>query len=241
MTRPIDLDAVTLTVSAHKPDSQFCVMELTAYLANEPWSDHPLCASPIIASFLRSWNDVLDDTTRQRLKPYAARVIGTNTGPAHEETRAWLVTDWLVHVQAPAWLDLANLHDRAQELRGLPALTSAEIAIATQGVIEQARQDAAAAGAAAGAAAVDAAWAAAGDAAVDAAGAAAGDAAGAAAGDAAGAAAGDAAVDAAGAAAWAAAGAAAGAAAREKLRPTVELLQASAFDLLDRLIAVGRA
>ena len=99
--RAIDLEAVTLTVGAHKPDSQFCIMELTAYLANEPWSDHPDCASPVIAAFLRSWNDALDDATRQRLKPYAALVIGTNTGLADEDKRAWLMIDWLVRVQAP--------------------------------------------------------------------------------------------------------------------------------------------
>jgi hypothetical protein len=85
-----------------------------------------------------------------------------------------------------------------------------------------------AAGAAAGAAAWDAAW--------TAAGAAAWTAAGAAAWTAAGAAAGAAAWDAAWDAARAAARAAAGAAARAALRPTMETLQASALDLLDRMI-----
>jgi hypothetical protein len=102
----------------------------------------------------------------------------------------------------------------------------------------------AAAGAAAGDAARAAAWAAARAAAGDAAraaaraaaGAAAGDAAGDAARDAAGAAAGAAAGDAAWDAARAAASPAARDAARAALRPTVETLQASALDLLDRMI-----
>ena len=85
---------------------------------------------------------------------------------------------------------------------------------------------------AAGAAARDAAWAAARDAAWAAARAAAGDAARAAAGDAAW----DAARDAAWAAAWAAAWDAARAAAGDALKPTVELLQNSALNLLDLMI-----
>ena len=100
----------------------------------------------------------------------------------------------------------------------------------------------AAAGAAARDAALDAAWAAARDAAWAAAGAAAGDAAWAAARAAAGDAAWDAARAAAGdaawAAAWAAAGAAAWAAAGAALKPTVTALQASAFDLLDRMLSL---
>jgi hypothetical protein len=75
--KTIDLDTVTLFKGAHSPDSTFCVMELAAYIANEPWSDHPKCVSPVIAAFLRNWNDSLDDETRQILKPFAS-FIGSN-------------------------------------------------------------------------------------------------------------------------------------------------------------------
>ena len=246
--RHIDLDSITLEHGSHSPDHTFCVMELSAYLAGEPWSDHPQCVSPAISAFLRSWNDGVPTDFRQRLKPYAVTVLHTKTTVVDEETRAWLATDWLVRVQAPAWLSLAGLTQEAANLRNLPALTSSEIATAVQVTLSDARAKAraawdaawdaarAAAGAAARDAAGDAAGAAARAAAVDAAW----DAAGAAAWDAAGAAARAAAGAAAWAAAWDAAWAAAGAAARKRLAPTVVELQESAFELLDRMIAVGK-
>lgn len=218
---PIDLEKLILLKGGHNgPESGFCVMELTAFLAHEPWSDSPACTSPVIAGFLRSWNDGLDDETRQRLKPYAAKVIGTNTGPKDDETRAWLATDWLVRVHTPAWLELAGLKDEAAELRALPELTSSEIAVAVRATLEKARASASTRAAAARDAARDAAW----------------DAARAAAWDAAW----DAARDAARAAAWAAAWAAGYEAARSVFRPTERQLIESAFELLDKMVAVGQ-
>ena len=35
---------------SHAPNGRACVMEMAAYMANEPWSDHPKCASPIIGA-----------------------------------------------------------------------------------------------------------------------------------------------------------------------------------------------
>ena len=234
-----DVCAIPLSAGQHEsPDAGMCVMEMASYLAREPWSDHPQCVSPVIAAFCRSWNDALDDETRQRLKPYAFRVIGTRTTDAAEEARAWMATDWLCRVQAPAWLRLAGLTDEARALESLARISDAVTARAAQPALDAARNRAAAAWAAAWDAARDAAWAAAWDAAGAAAWAAAGAAARDAAGAAAGAAARDAARDAAWAAAWDAAWAAAGAAARDRLTPTVWELQESAFRLLDEMIAL---
>ena len=219
-------------------------MEAAAWIAGEPWSDHPTCASPVIASFMRSWNDSLSDDDRQMLVPYVVRVVGTANGAKIENARAWMATDCLVRTQTPMWLRLAKLPDQAAELEALIPLTNTATARKAQPTIEAARSRADAAWAAAGAAAGAAAWAAAGAAAW-------------AAGRAAGrAAAWDAGRDAAGAAAWAAAwaaaGAAAGAAARDAardaawdaawaaLRPTVVVLQLSALELLDRMIDLHR-
>ena len=198
------LETVELDQGAHSPDGKFCVMELAAYLANEPWSDHPDCVSPVIGAFLRSWNDSLNDQDRQMLKPLIPKVIGTATSKRDEETRAWMATDWLARECAPAWLRLAGLTAQAEALEKLAPLVSAASARKAQPKLDTARKDSAAAGAAARDAARDAARAAAR------------------------------------AAAWAAARAAAWAAAEAALRPTVEALQVSAFDLLDRMIAVGR-
>ena len=233
--RTVDLDTITLTYGSHNPDSQYCVMELAAYIAEEPWSDHPQSVSPVIGAFLRNWNDSLDAKTRQMLKPYAVTVIGTRGTKKQESKRAWMATDRLARECAPAFLRLAGLTDHAEALENLVALTTATGAKAAQPKLNAARDAArAAAGAAARAAAGAAARAAAGAAAGDVAWAAARAAAGAAAGAAARAAAGDVAWDAAGAAA----GAAARAVAQKKLAPTVKALQQSALGLLDRMIAV---
>ncbi len=231
--RPLDLETLVLGRGNHPADDGKCVMEAVSYMAGEPHSDHPACASPVISAFMRKWNDDLDDETRQRLKPYIPRLIGTNATRAVESRRAWLVTDWLVRVHTPAWLELGGMKDQADALRALPEVTSTASAKSAQPTIETASEKAAAAGAAAWDAAEDAAWDAARTAAEDAARDAAWAAAWAAAWDAAR----DAAGDAARAAAWDAARDAAGA----KLKPTVVSLQDSAFQLLDRLIAEGKA
>jgi hypothetical protein len=198
-------------------------MEAVAYVAGEKHSDHPKCACPVISAFLRHWNDDLDNATRQRLKPYIPRLVGTKSTKAIESKRAWLATDWMVRVNTPAWLELGGMPDQALALRALPELVSAVVARAAHPVLTEASDRAAAAWAtaraAASAAARAAAWDAAGDAAEDAAWAAAR----------------AAAWDAASAAAWAAARAAA----RTKLKPTILSLQSSALQLLDRLIAVS--
>ena len=229
MEREKWLDHIALASGSHSgPNGEACVMEAVSYVAGEPWSDHPVCASPIITSFLISWNDSMNNEDRQMLKPYIPRLVNTRTTQADEETRAWMLTDWLARECAPAWLRLAGLTTEAELLEQLAPIISTDTAKLAQPNLNKARSARAAAGAAARDAARAAAW----DAAGDAAGAAAWDAAG------------DAAWDAAGAAAWDAAGAAAWAAARDAaraaLRPTTEGLQRSALLLLDRMIEVGR-
>ena len=54
-----------------------CVMELASMLADEPFTDQPQSACPVIGMVLRSYNDGLDDRRRQDLYAYAAAVIGT--------------------------------------------------------------------------------------------------------------------------------------------------------------------
>ena len=174
------LDALILDRGAHSPDGKACVMEAVAYVAREPWSDNPRCASPIIGSFLRSWNDAMNDEDRQMLKPYITRLVGTRTTEADEEIRAWMITDWLARECAPAWLRLAGLTSNAELLERLAPLTDGDTARSAWDELNAAGAAArAAAGAAAQAAARAAARAAAGAAARAAAGAAAGDAAGA--------------------------------------------------------------
>ncbi len=250
----LDVCALPLKSGGHSSvDDGMCVMEMVSYLAREKWSDSPKCASPVIASFLRSWNDSLNDDDRQMLKPYAFKVIGTNTGKADDLARSWMALDWLCRVHTPAWLRLAGLTKEAQAIEATARIVDAQTAELAQPALNEGRRVSDAAWDAARAAARDAAraaardaawaaaWAAAGDAAWDAARAAAWDAAWAAARDAAWAAAGVAAGVAAWDAARAAAAAAEDAAGAAALRPHVEMLQTSAVDLFYRMIALDQA
>jgi hypothetical protein len=220
-----------------------CAAEFASYLAGLEHTDRPSCVSPALLAFMISWNDALDDETRQKLRPYISRTIGT-AGDGQDERRSYMALDWLIRVHTPAFLEAARLVDHAEKLRSIAPIESSKSA-------RRATSEVQAAGNAASAAARDAASAAARDAASDAANAAARDAASAAASDAAS----DAARDAASAAAWDTARAAASAAASDAasdaawdtawdtawdaLAPTVASLQESAFELLDRLIDPG--
>ena len=101
------------------PDDGACIMEAVAYLAGEEWSDRPNCASPILAAFMRRWNDDLDDVGRQELRPYIARLVGTRGTQEQEDARGWMAADWLVHKWVPLWLRAAGLDDQARTVEQL--------------------------------------------------------------------------------------------------------------------------
>jgi hypothetical protein len=239
-----------LAKGAHPSHDAMCVMEAVAFVAGEPWSDHPKCACPVISTFLRSWNDdLLDDERDTLLRPLIPQLIGTRGDVAMERRRATMAADWLIRVHTPAWLRLAKLDAHADALAALPEITDFAQCPSLMPTLNAAKQDAdaaeAAARAAAEAAAWDAAWdaarAAAWDAAEDAAWDAAWDAARDAAWDAARAAARDAARDAAWAAARDAARDAAWDAAWDALSTTRRELQQSALTLVARMIAAKPA
>jgi hypothetical protein len=71
-----------------------CVMELASMLAGEPFTDHPRSVSAPIASFLRRYNDLLDDRRRQDLYRFAATVVGTAASPEVELARVQRVMAW---------------------------------------------------------------------------------------------------------------------------------------------------
>ena len=183
-------------------DKGLCVMEAVSYVSGEPWSDHPKCACPVIAAFMRSWNDSLpNDVERDRLlKPLIHDLVDSKSTPRVEERRSYLALDWLVRVFTPKWLDMMPaLAEHAKALRDLEEIADMAGAAAAGKIVNAASAAAwDAASAAARAAARAAAW------------------------------------DAARAAAWDAASAAA----RAAFKPTTEWLQASAIDLVHRMLAV---
>jgi hypothetical protein len=62
-------------------------MELASMLAGESFSDRPATVSPVIAAFLRTYNDGIDDNRRQALYPLAALIVGTRSSRAVERER----------------------------------------------------------------------------------------------------------------------------------------------------------
>ena len=165
----IDLTRVRFGVGGHDAtvvptgDRDLCIMEAVAYVAGEPWSDEPSCASPTVAAFLRSWNDGLPDVDRDRLLPadvWVPRLVGSRGTPEIEERRAYLALDWQIRTYTSAWLDLVpGLRPHAAALRALPGIVDLATAGRAGQIVRSAR---AAALDAAGDAALDAAWAAAG-------------------------------------------------------------------------------
>ena len=190
--RLAQLPSITLLSGAHSSAEEgFCAMELASWIAGEEHSDHPECACPIIAGFMRSWNDDLPDDERTRLLlPVIPRLVGTKGSNALEARRATMAADWYVCVATPAWLRLAGLDKHADTLAAFSEITSFENTPSIRPALEAARKD------------VEAAW------------------------------------SAAWSIAWSAARSAARSAAESALSKTKTELQASALDLLNRMIDV---
>jgi hypothetical protein len=79
-------DRVTLVSGLGDPRRDTaCLMSLVARLAGEEHTDGPRCASPVITAFVIPVNDRMPFDARQRLKPFAPRIINTRDG--HDAAR----------------------------------------------------------------------------------------------------------------------------------------------------------
>lgn len=119
----------TLLAGKHNANEQqqWCLLEAVAWVAGEPWSDHPECVDPVLAAFGRAWNDALPDQDRTRLlAPFIPQLVGTRSTPDVQDTRAFMAADWAVRVYTPTWLTLAKLEDHAHALSELGELVSVE-------------------------------------------------------------------------------------------------------------------
>ena len=63
-------------------------------LAGAPFSDHPVSVCPVIGSFLRAYNDSIDDSRRQSLYEYASRVVGSRGPHRTQQARADRLARW---------------------------------------------------------------------------------------------------------------------------------------------------
>jgi hypothetical protein len=85
--------------SGSREKGELCIMTFTALLAGERHTDAPRTASPLIREFAIALNDALPDADRQRLKPFAPRIVGTRDG--HDAKRSNLLRDALRYEVLP--------------------------------------------------------------------------------------------------------------------------------------------
>ena len=149
MTEPNMIDqkrlakVTALANGSHGANSKkMCAMEAVAFIAREPWSDHPQCASPVIGAYMRAWNDALPDDERTALLlPLIPRLVGTRGSAALESRRATMAADWIVRAYTPAWLRLAGLTAHADALSSFPEITNFAATPGIRPVLEAARTD----------------------------------------------------------------------------------------------------
>lgn len=104
-------DNIVLQKGSHNSSEEgMCVMEAVAYIAGEPHSDHPICACPVLTSFMIRINDSMTQDERQQLRPYVERLVGTRDGNSAKRLEI------LVHMAA------AQVTPHALRLTALPKL-----------------------------------------------------------------------------------------------------------------------
>lgn len=92
---PASHQTIRLSKGKHAaPSEGACVMELASMLAGEPFSDRPASVCPVIAGFMRAYNDRIDDERRQDLYRYAAEVVGSRGTPEVEHARERRCLEW---------------------------------------------------------------------------------------------------------------------------------------------------
>jgi hypothetical protein len=75
---PVSHQTIRIDRGKHAaPEEGACVMELASMLCGEHFSDRPRSVCPVVAGFLRGYNDLVDDDRRQELYRYASEVVGS--------------------------------------------------------------------------------------------------------------------------------------------------------------------
>jgi hypothetical protein len=101
---PVNYQTITLSKGKHtSPEDGACVMELASMLAGEQFSDHPSTVCPVIGSFLRAYNDSIDDARRQDLYAYASMVVGSRGSAEVQRARAERLVQWSADMRQRRW------------------------------------------------------------------------------------------------------------------------------------------
>ncbi len=130
---PVSHQTIKLGAGRHRgPEDGACVMELASMLSHEPFTDHPESVCPVIAAYLRSYNDHVDPQRRQDLYRYAARTVGTRADADTERARAQMCLGWARRVCDPPPLRVRILHRLLRcQGREVDGVYAARAAVAT--------------------------------------------------------------------------------------------------------------
>jgi hypothetical protein len=109
---------VTLAAGSHRNRTAgMCALEAVAWMAGESHSDEPRCVSPLLASFVRFWNDCGSTHDRHALKPFLESLVNTRDGM--DALRAAAAGRWIIEIAVPAWLAAAGHGRSAQSLASM--------------------------------------------------------------------------------------------------------------------------
>jgi hypothetical protein len=108
----LDLETLELKNGSHRErEAGVCLMEAVAWFANEPHSDHPQCASPVLTHFGIGLNDNFTDEYRKKLIPLIPKLVGTRN-PNLEAARLSVLCNGVLRQILPA--SLRRFADRVQ-------------------------------------------------------------------------------------------------------------------------------
>ena len=117
---------VTIRRGKHaSPDRGACVVELASMLAGERFSDHPPTVCPVIAGFLRGYNDLMPEQDLPELYPIAARVVGSAGPKWVRRERARRLIEWSREPAGRARRRRFYLRFETWDLIALPAVKAA--------------------------------------------------------------------------------------------------------------------
>ena len=115
-----EIESFKLDTGKHKSLKEgACIMEIVSYINNEPWSDHPQCACPILTEYAIRLNDKFNDAHRQLLKPFIPLLVGTRLNNETQIARKQLLMWRNVTAVYPLILELYKLPELANQLRTL--------------------------------------------------------------------------------------------------------------------------
>lgn len=136
----IDLNNFTLAPGSHtSPEKGVCLNELASLYAGESMTAYPRCVSTVMRKMGIYLNDRSSHSRRQLLKPLIPALALTGYDDL-DKRRQFMALDWLVRVQAPAWLDLAGLTAEAAKLRDLRRIVDKATVEAARPIVRKANE-----------------------------------------------------------------------------------------------------